>query len=173
MRCVVRLGSALAWLGVIVLARIWQSPVRVLDSVAGLVASLTEGLLRAVGIAALRDGTVLYVPGGFRYDITIGCTGLLPAAVLIVAILASPGSPWAKRRGLILGVPIVLAVNLMRLVSLFWIGNYRPGDFEVAHTWIWEATLVQCTFVVWLVWSRWAAGEGQGGGVRLASPPSS
>ena len=171
MRSVVRLGSALAWLGVIVLARIWQSPVRMLDAVAGLVALLTEGLLRVAGIAAQRADTVLYLPGGFSYDITIGCTGLLPAAVLTVAILASSGSLGAKRRGLILGVPIVLAVNLLRLMSLFWIGSYRPGAFAVAHTWIWEATLVQCTFVVWLMWSRWAAGEGQG--VRLASPPSS
>jgi len=150
-------------------------PVRggALETVAAFVASLTQNLLRCIGIAAQRAGTVLYLPGGFSYDITIGCTGLLPAAVLTVAILASPGSPRGKRRGLIVGVPIVLAVNLLRLVSLFWIGNYRPGDFEVAHTWIWEATLVQCTFFVWLVWSRWAAGEGGGQGVRLASPPSS
>ena len=79
----------LAWLGVIVLARAFQDrPVRLLDAVAGLVASLTRGLLNALGVAAERMGTVLYLPGGFSYDITIGCTGLLPAAVLAATAAA-------------------------------------------------------------------------------------
>jgi len=173
-RSALRLGAGVAWLGVIVLAQAFRDrPVRLLDTVAGLVASLTQGLLHGAGVAAERAGTVLYVPGGFRYDITIGCTGLLPAVVLTVAILASPGSTAAKRRGLAVGLPLVLAVNLLRLVHLFWIGTHAPRSFDLAHTYLWEAALVSCTFVIWLAWSRWAAGSGQGVGVRLASPPRS
>lgn len=172
MRSALRTGAVIAWLGVIVLARsIQDRPARILDAVAGLVASLTQAGLNVLGVAAERMGTVLYVPGGFSYDITIGCTGLMPAAVLIVAILASPGSRAAKRRGLALGLPLVLSINLLRLVHLFWIGTHTPRYFGLAHTSLWEASLVLCTFAIWLVWTRWAAGIDQG--LRLARPPRS
>jgi len=172
-----RLAAALTWLGVMVVARGHRvGPVRLLDSLAGWVASLTQAGLHGIGIAAQRAGTLLYVPGGFAYEINIGCTGLLPAAVLAVAILAAPETRSAKGRGLLVGVPLLLTVNLLRLVHLFYIGIHAPGRFVVAHALLWEATLVLFTFATWLVWSAWAARSaraGQRAGARLARPPSS
>jgi exosortase/archaeosortase family protein len=174
-RSALRLAAALVWLGVIVLARGWTgAPVRLLDPLAGLVASVTQGVLHAIGIAAGRAGTVLFVPGGFAYDITLGCTGLLPAAVLAVAILASPAAWGAKRRGLLVGIPLVLAVNLLRLVHLFYLGIHAPRHFVLAHTLLWEGTMVLFTFVTWALWTRWAdQREGRGQRARLARPLSS
>jgi len=181
LRSSLRLAAALAWLGVIVLAHTSTgAAVRALDPLAGLVASLTQAVLHAIGIAVQRAGTVLFVPGGFAYDINVGCIGLLPAAVLAVAILASPGTWRPKQRGLAVGVPLVLAVNLLRLVHLFYLGTHAPRFFVMAHSLLWEATLVLFTFVTWLGWTRWAArragqggGGGGGGGARLARPLSS
>jgi exosortase/archaeosortase family protein len=173
-RSALRLGAALAWVGVIALAHAFRgNPLGLLETPAGLVASLTNATLNWLGLATQRTGTVLYLPGGFSYDVTIGCTGLLPVAVLAVGILASPGTAAAKRRGLAVGVPLLLAINLLRLVHLFWIGVKAPSYFDLAHSYLWEATLVVCTFVTWLLWSRWAAGTAQGEGDRLASPPRS
>ncbi len=167
-----RWAAALAWLGVIVVARSQAvGPVHLLDVLAGWVAWLTQAGLHGLGIVAQRAGTVLYVPGGFAYDISIGCTGLLPATVLAVAILVSPGERGAKRWGLMVGVPLVLAVNLLRLVHLFYIGVHSPARFVLAHEFLWEGTLVLFTFATWLGWSAWAARAGQR--VRLARPPSS
>lgn len=164
--------AALVWLGVIVVARSQAvGPVHLLDILSGWVAWITQAGLQGIGIVAQRTGTELYVPGGFAYDISIGCTGLLPATVLAVAILASPGTRGAKQRGLLVGVPLVLAVNLLRLVHLFYIGVHTPGRFVLAHEFLWEGTLVLFTFATWLVWSAWAARVGQR--VRLARPPSS
>ena len=173
LRSGLRLATALAWLGVIVLAHYSSPvPVRALDPLAGVVASLTQVLLHGIGIAAQRLGTVLFMPGGFAYDINIGCTGLLPAAVLVVAILVSPGTSGSKRRGLVVGVPLVLAVNLLRLVHLFYLGVFAPRYFVVAHSLLWEGTIVLFTFVTWLSWTRWAARRASQGD-RLARPLSS
>ena len=170
MRSALRLTAALVWLGVIVLARGWSgAPVRLLDPLAGVVASLTQTVLHGIGIAAERAGTVLFVPGGFAYDITIGCTGLLPAAVLAVAILASPGTLGSKQRGLVVGVPLVLTVNLLRLVHLFYLGIHAPNHFVLAHTLLWEGTMVLFTFVTWLLWTRWA--DWREGGQRRDPAP--
>ncbi len=173
LRSALRLAAALAWLGVIVLAHGTSGGrVRLLDPLAGLVASLTQAVLQWIGIAAQRTGTVLFVPGAFAYDINIGCTGLLPAAVLAVAILASPGTQGAKQRGLVVGVPLLLALNLLRLVHLFYLGIHAPRYFVLAHTLLWEGTIVLFTFVTWLLWTRWAARR-EGQGARLARPLSS
>jgi exosortase/archaeosortase family protein len=179
LRSTLRLAGALAWLGVIVLARGTSGArVRLLDPLAELVASLTQAVLYEIGIAAQRLGTVLYVPGAFAYDINIGCTGLLPATVLAVAILASPGTRAAKQRGLVVGVPLLLTVNLLRLVHLFYLGVHAPGYFVLAHSLLWEGTIVLFTFVTWLLWTRWAARRESRGaqgarGARLARPLSS
>lgn len=170
-----RWATALAWLGVIVVARSQAvGPVHLLDVLPGWVAWLTQAGLQGLGIVAQRAGTELYVPGGFAYDISLGCTGLLPAAVLVVAILASPGTRGAKQWGLVVGVPLVLAVNLLRLVHLFYVGVHSPGRFVLAHEFLWEGTLVLFTFATWLVWSAWTARTARlGQGLRLARPPSS
>lgn len=172
-RAPLRLAAAVAWLGVIVLAHYsGPVPVRALDPLATLVAFLTQEALHGIGIAAQRLGTVLFMPGGFAYDINIGCTGLLPAAVLVVAIVASPGTRGAHQRGLMVGVPLVLALNLLRLVHLFYLGVFAPRYFAVAHSLVWEAAMVLFTFGTWLWWTRWAA-RPPGQGRRLARPLSS
>ena len=155
----VRLAAALACLFVIVLPRYRPAvPGGILGSFTAIVASVVQSLLRWIGIEASRAGTFLYVPGSFGYEIGLRCIGMLPAAVLIVAILASPGTGAAKRRGVLVGVPLVLGVNLLRLVHLFYVGIHSPGLFALAHSVLWEGAMVLVTFATWLVWIRWADG---------------
>lgn len=162
------LGAPVAWLVVIALARVGvPAPGRLLAPVTELLATLVQSLLAWTGTQALRHGAFLYVPGAFAYEIVIGCTGLLPAAVLAMAILGSPGTAAAKRRGLLVGVPLVLAVNLLRLAHLFYLGVHWPRLFAPAHTLGWEGTIVLITFAVWLAWAKWAARH-----ERLAPPVS-
>jgi exosortase/archaeosortase family protein len=161
MRSTVRLAAALAWLLVIALAMSGAAaPLVALAPLTGLVASLVQALLHPLGIDAARAGGSLYVPGAFGYEITVGCTGVVAGAVLIVAILASPGARAAKAWGLLLGVPLVLAVNLLRLVHLFYIGMHAPGRFALAHSILWEGAVVLITFTTWLAWTRWSAPAG-------------
>ena len=153
-----RVAAPLAWLVVIALARGGvRAPERLLTPVALGFASLVQGVLRWTGVGALRDGAYVFVPGRFAYEVGIGCTGLLPAAVLVVAILASPGSQAAKWRGLSIGVPLLLVFNLVRLAHLFYLGIQAPRAFALAHSVWWEAGIVLMTFAVWMVWALWAA----------------
>jgi exosortase/archaeosortase family protein len=162
MRSTVRLAAALAWLLVIALAMSGAAaPFVTLAPLSVHVATLVQALLHPLGIDPVRAGGSLYVPGGFGYEITAGCTGVVAGAVLTVAILASPGARAAKAWGLLLGVPLVLAVNLLRLVHLFYIGIHAPGRFALAHSILWEGAVVLITFTTWLVWTRWSAPAGE------------
>lgn len=148
-------AAALVWLGVIVLARAGvAAPERLFAPVNESLASLVQALVQWVGITASRHDALLYVPGAFAYEIVIGCTGLLPAAVVAVAILTTPGTAAAKRWGLVAGVGAMLVINVVRLTHLFYLGVESPRRFPVAHLFFWEAGMVAAALAVWLVVSR-------------------
>jgi exosortase/archaeosortase family protein len=150
-------AAAAVWLVVILLARAGvPAPAGALAPLTALVAALVQHLLAWDGLDVLRHGALLYVPGGFAYEVVAGCTGIVPAAMIVVAIAASPASGTARRRGLAVAVPLVLAVNLLRLAHLFYLGVHAPRHFAIAHTLLWEAALVLVTLGIWQVWWRWA-----------------
>ena len=159
----IRLTAALGWLLVIALAMSGAAappPPRALAPLTEVVASLVQAMLLPFGIEATRVGAALSVPGVFGYEITAGCTGLVASAVLTASIVASPGTVAAKVWGLLLGVPLVLAVNLLRLAHLFYLGIHAPWRFALAHSIWWEGAVVLVTFTTWLAWTRWSTPVG-------------
>lgn len=119
-------------------------PLRVLTARAVLV------VIQGAGIDAFREVSALYHPGGFAYEISRGCLGLVPAAFLIVGVLAYPGERQRKVRALALGLPALFALNLLRLVHLFYLGVNHPGLFRFAHQVAWQAVIVAAVFLFWL-----------------------
>ncbi len=113
-------------------------------------------LLQLTGMDAVRIGTRIYQPGGFSYWVNYSCTGILPVAFLVVAVLAYPGRLRLKIRGIALGVPLLLALNQVRLVSLFYIGVYRPSIYDTAHLVVWENIIIAAIIGIWFGWTRWA-----------------
>lgn len=149
--------APLVWLGVILSARAgipapWGG--RWLEWFAEQLASVVQVAMGWAGIDTLRHGAFLYAPGAFGYEIVVGCTGLLPAAVVATAIVATPRTAASRGWGLAIAVPVILLVNLVRLIHLFYIGVRAPRAFDQAHLLWWEAVLVAVVFAVWLAWSR-------------------
>lgn len=133
------------------------------DVLGPLLAPLTEvtaqwtlALLYWFGMEAIRVGTVISHPDGFAYEIYYRCTGFLPVAFLTVSILASPGTLRRKFVGLAVGLPILIALNLTRLVHLFYLGVHNPTAFDLGHTFLWEGFLILAIFGLWLGWTRWS-----------------
>jgi exosortase/archaeosortase family protein len=107
-------------------------------------------LVHGAGLDAVREVSALYHPGGFAYEISRGCLGLVPVAFLVVGVLAYPGERHRKLWALIIGVPALFALNLVRLVHLFYLGVNRPDLFPLAHQVAWQAAIVTAVFVFWL-----------------------
>jgi exosortase H (IPTLxxWG-CTERM-specific) len=119
-------------------------------------ARVTLALLHWVGMEATRMATVVSHPSGFAYEIYYRCTGFLPVAFLMTAILASPGHWRRKLVGLVVGVPVLIALNLTRLVHLFYVGVYHPAAFDLAHSVLWEGFLILAILGLWLIFTRWS-----------------
>lgn len=91
---------------------------------------------------------------GFAVGIEAGCNGVEAAIVLIAAMLAFP-APWRYRAiGIVIGIVAVQLLNIVRVISLFYIGQWDFAVFEWAHQYVWQALIMLDVLVVWLVWVR-------------------
>jgi exosortase H (IPTLxxWG-CTERM-specific) len=112
----------------------------------------SHGLLLASGGHATRDGAVLRAPGGFAVEMRDGCNAINVTILLWSAIFAFP-APWKmKALGLAAGSAIVQALNIVRFITLFYLGQYSVTWFEFAHAYLWESLLVLDTMVVFWLW---------------------
>lgn len=147
-RLALGLAAVLAFLVALELfpvAHPWFEPVNVR------LARATEWLLEHMAIPVSREGAVLTHPDGFAYRITYVCSGLRPIALIAVTVLLAPATRSWRLAGLLLGVAGVEALNLCRLVHLYWVGVFDPDGFILAHRVIWNAIAVAMVagFLLW------------------------
>jgi exosortase/archaeosortase family protein len=119
-------------------------------------ARATLVLLHWLGIEAVQVATRIYHPDGFVYEIYYRCTGFLPAAFLVIAILAYPRPVISKIWGLVVGVSVLMALNLTRLIHLFYLGVYHPAAFDFVHTILWRGGLILAIVCLWRGWIKWS-----------------
>ena len=65
-----------------------------------------------------------------------------------------PRAVEAQARGLAAGVVAVQGLNVVRVISLFYLGQWNREVFEWAHLYVWQALIMLDVLVVWLIWVR-------------------
>ena len=130
------------------------------------VARVSGSLMRLFDASITTSGKVIgSKTGAFSVSIEAGCNGVEATLVLVAAILAFP-APWAHRvRGIVVGVMAIQALNILRVVSLFYLGQWNYDAFEWAHLYVWQALIMLDVLVVWVVWVRFVPAE------RVAAAP--
>ena len=111
---------------------------------------------------------------GFAVSIEAGCNGVEATIVLLAAMLAFP-APWKhKLVGLAAGVVAVQGLNVVRVISLFYLGQWNRDVFEWAHLYVWQALIMLDVLIVWLVWVRTLppGGRDTGSGPPPTSAPA-
>ena len=101
---------------------------------------------------------------GFAVSIEAGCNGIEATIVLLAAMLAYP-APWKRKLvGLAAGTLAVQGLNVVRVISLFYLGQWNRHWFEWAHLYVWQALIMLDVLIVWLVWVRTLPRDASGGG---------
>ena len=118
-----------------------------------LTVSAISMLLGWMDMAIIQSGSVISHVEGFAYDIHYRCTGYRPLLLLAGLQCVVPRTT-DTRRVLTIGAAILLSANLLRLLSLFWLGVRYPVWFELAHEVMWPLTLLAIVFCLWM--RRWA-----------------
>jgi exosortase H (IPTLxxWG-CTERM-specific) len=118
-------------------------------------AAISAGIVKIFDSDVLAQGKVLQsASNGFAVSIEAGCNGVEATLVLVAAILAFPASWKHKLIGLAAGIVAVQGLNIVRVISLFYLGQWNFNAFEWAHLYVWQALIMLDVMVVWLLWVR-------------------
>jgi exosortase H (IPTLxxWG-CTERM-specific) len=118
-------------------------------------AAISADVVKIFDPNVLADGKVLQsARNGFAVSIEAGCNGVEASIVLVAAMLAFP-APWKRKLvGLAAGIVAVQGLNIIRVISLFYLGQWNIDAFEFAHQYVWQALIMLDVLVVWLLWVR-------------------
>jgi exosortase H (IPTLxxWG-CTERM-specific) len=105
-------------------------------------------------VIARGDEIVDALQGG-GIKIVAGCNGVEAVLILVSAMLAFP-APWRhKVVGIGLGFVAIQALNLVRIISLYYLQRWNTAWFEWFHLYLWQALIILDALVFWLIWLRW------------------
>lgn len=113
---------------------------------------VSQGLIQMCGGHARQEGAILRSPGSFAVEMRDGCNAVNVTILLFAAVLAFP-APWKmKALGLLAGTAIIQVVNIIRFITLFYLGQYSMTWFDFAHEYLWESLIMLDTMVVFWFW---------------------
>ncbi len=120
------------------------------------IAWISSSLIQIFDDRVVSEGIVIRnLDNGFAVAIQAGCNGVEALIVLVAAIIAFP-SPWKhKMIGIVAGFFAVEILNLVRIISLFYLGQWNFEIFEWAHLYIWEALIMLDVLILFLIWLRY------------------
>jgi exosortase H (IPTLxxWG-CTERM-specific) len=125
-----------------------------------LIADISTGIIHLFDHDAVVQGKIIRsATTGFAVSIERGCNGVEAVLILISAVLAFP-APWKhKLVGIGCGFLAIQTLNLIRIISLFYLGQWNLKWFEWFHLYLWQALIILDAMVVWLVWLRYLPPE--------------
>jgi len=118
-----------------------------------LIAKVSGIILGLLGEDITINGCVLRSP---RFAVTIynGCNGLITSLIFVSGVFAFPARWSAKAIGFVGGLLAIQAINLVRIISLFYIGIYFPKLFNSSHIFIWQSLVILAGVTLWITWAH-------------------
>ncbi|MEK8019209.1 MAG: exosortase H [Candidatus Parabeggiatoa sp.] len=107
----------------------------ILAKISGFFIQLFDNNLIISGIIIQHEGS------HFGLEVAKECSGLTASWLLLAAIVAFESNWKHKLWGILAGFLIIQFINIIRIISLFYIGDNMFEYFELAHRQIWPIIL--------------------------------
>jgi exosortase H (IPTLxxWG-CTERM-specific) len=128
----------------------------VIQPFTGLLATLSTAVILPFDDTVIAQGRVLRDPTtGFSVSNEAGCNGVEAAIVLIAGIVAFPASVKNKVVAILAGFLFVQALNIVRIISLFYLGQWNYTVFEWFHLYLWPVLIMLDVLIVFAVYLQW------------------
>jgi len=98
------------------------------------------------------DGTVMRA-SRFALDVRNGCNGVEAVILLAAAIFAFPATLRSRLIGVFGASVAIELLNLVRLSSLFWLGEHNRRIFDFVHVAVWQTLIILAAISIFLLWS--------------------
>ena len=124
----------------------------------GVINPYTEFLAKAVaaiinlfGAGAMANGALVSSPR-YSMDIAMGCDGVEASCLYFAGVVAFPASWRARLIGLAFGVPLIQAINLTRLVALYYVGMNLPSVADQIHDYVAQTLVILLSTAILIFW---------------------
>ena len=120
-----------------------------------MIADISVWIVQVFDDNVIANGNVIRDKvSGFGVRIERGCNGLEAVIILFAAIFAFPAPFKNKLIGFTIGFFAIQILNLVRIISLYYLGQWNYTAFEWFHLYLWQALIILDALVVWLIWLR-------------------
>jgi exosortase family protein XrtM len=126
----------------------------VMSPCTAVMANLSFFLLKALGQPVTLSHTIISSTR-VSLEITDNCNGIYPVWYFIAAVVSFPAAYARKILAFLLGAPLLLAVNVVRIVTLYFIKLTEPAWFDWVHLQVWPALFIMVTVCAGWFWLHW------------------
>jgi exosortase H (IPTLxxWG-CTERM-specific) len=135
-----------------------------------MLAKISAALISPFDNGVIAYGKVLqFKDTGFAVSIEAGCNGVEATIVLIAAVVAYPASWKARISAIALGFLAIQVLNIARIISLFYLGDWDIDIFSWVHLYLWPSLIMLDVLVVFIVYLRYLSRKPSGGDNALAA----
>ena len=117
-----------------------------------IIASGSAAVLRSVESGVFAAGTVIRSPR-FAIDVQNGFNGVEAVILLCAAILAFPATLRSRLVGLAIASVTIELLNVVRLSSLFWLGEHHRAIYDFVHVAVWQSLVILAAISIFVLWS--------------------
>ena len=128
----------------------------VIQPFTGILATISTALILPFDDTVIAQGRILRdATTGFAVSIEAGCNGVEAAIVLIAGIVAFPATIQNKVIAVVAGFFFVQALNIVRIISLFYLGQWNYAVFEWFHLYLWPVLIMLDVLIVFAIYLQW------------------
>ena len=124
---------------------------KVAENILNMYAFLAAKVISLFGTDISTDGHIMQ-SDSFSMNVATGCDGIEPMGYFLCAVLAFPVAFKYKWRGIALGIGILFLLNLIRVISLYYVGIHWESVFEFFHIGVWQILMIAAGGIIWLYW---------------------
>ncbi|HKK23323.1 MAG TPA: exosortase H [Pseudohaliea sp.] len=118
-------------------------------------ADISAAIIMPFDDQVTASGRVIRHTGNyFAVSIEAGCNGVEAAIVLIAAVIAFPARWGQKIAAIAIGFLAIQAMNILRIISLFYLGMWNMTIFSWTHLYLWPVLIMLDVLVVFLLYLR-------------------
>lgn len=123
----------------------------IFEPIVAFYAAASGKMLTWLGFKVSVSGTMLY-SSMLTLNIKRGCDAIEATALFVSAVLAFPVAFRKKIPALIIGVFTLVAVNFIRIITLFITGVKHPSLFNFMHDQIWQIIYIAIAVLMLFIW---------------------
>ncbi|MFK8011223.1 MAG: exosortase H [Marinicellaceae bacterium] len=123
----------------------------------GILAQVSTFIMQLFDSDVVANGVIISSKSNTSNAVKIaaGCNGVEAVIILFAAIFAFPSKFEHKIYGFIIGFFGIQILNVVRIISLYYLLQWDKNWFDWFHLYLWQALIILDALVLWLLWLRY------------------